>query len=413
VIGLERGEGGCKMRNLFAEKMYLRIRNMRDERTTLSNLKGKGMIWNVKGNERFAQIGECLDHAMETREHSKNWASQKSLTSRGNLMKMIVLFCIMICLSGGMLGQVYKFEIKGVEGRYRILYDETITIDVGKGEISQTRQLEDSDFPIGMGKYKIVRPIGEVTIDGQRGIAYYIENISERKTDTNDNDQIGIYEDRVLLQTREEKGTWQFPFKSGDGNAAVFRRLRQEQFSGNTTITPATPAAPIGTQAKIDEYLKKKDATEGWNSMYWYEKAAELGDEKSQTVMAIFYELGHLVPKDGSTALYWYEKCLSNENFSGNRESLLKSVGELKAQGYTARQTTTVSRAIDVLIKAMRYNLGGDPDIAIDKNTALYLYEVAVKNEDGSINDTGIEDAKYHIKNLKEQGYSSSRSKIK
>ena len=44
----------------------------------------------------------------------------------------------------------------------------------------------------------------------------------------------------------------------------------------------------------------------------YYKKAAELGEEKSQTILASWYWEGRYVPKDEITAVEWFERAANN-----------------------------------------------------------------------------------------------------
>jgi TPR repeat protein len=78
---------------------------------------------------------------------------------------------------------------------------------------------------------------------------------------------------------------------------------------------------------------------------YWYEKAAENGDNNAMTTLAFLYEWGLSVPKDYAQAKYWYERAAKNGS----------------------------KKAMENLSKYYKYGWGVDPD----DDKANYWYEKA------------------------------------
>jgi len=172
--------------------------------------------------------------AMEADTISKNGRSSKSHTSRGIFLKLIVFF-IAVCASVEAWGQVYRFEVETTLKSIPVKF--TYIIDISSGEISLINTLiSDPDVSSERSKFKIM---GRVNFEGN-GIGFIVENISKSKREDNNINQFVIYENRIRLENTATGSVYGPDFKSGDGNAAVFRKLRQEQFSGNTTTTPST-----------------------------------------------------------------------------------------------------------------------------------------------------------------------------
>ena len=113
-------------------------------------------------------------------------------------------------------------------------------------------------------------------------------------------------------------------------------------------------------------------------AVYWCRKAAEQGYAKAQTDLGLCYFNGNGVTKDYTQAVYWFRRAAEQ--------------GMAKAQYY--------------LGSCYDFGLG----VSVDGNTALYLYEKSIKNVDGSLSSRST--VEENIKRLKEQGYSSSRTKI-
>jgi TPR repeat protein len=48
-----------------------------------------------------------------------------------------------------------------------------------------------------------------------------------------------------------------------------------------------------------------KDAKQ---AAYWYEQAAEHGDEEALLTLATLFDMGDRIPRDAQKAAYWYKK---------------------------------------------------------------------------------------------------------
>ena len=270
------------------------------------------------------QLNTNLNGTMEAETISKNGV---------NLKKLMVFF-MMVCASISLWGQEYRFEIDGG------LLTDCFLIDINDEKIIYYGMVNNVFIGI-IGEYKIKK-----LLSSDDAIGFGVENIN-----VNNYDIIAIGEIGVELYNTNTKLSEEFVFSNGDGNKSVYEKLKREQFSSSATTTPSTtkPQTSSGstTADQIAEYKKKADEVENGSEnrvyrLYWYEKAAELGDFGCQTDMALAYYFGYGVPKDGNTALYWHEKALNNEGLYGKRDGLERCVRELKSQGYTATRTKTL-----------------------------------------------------------------------
>jgi len=148
-------------------------------------------------------------------------------------------------------------------------------------------------------------------------------------------------------------------------------------------------------------------------AVYWYRKAAEQGHANAQNNLGICYFNGQGVDKDITQAVYWFRKAaeqgdaiaqsnLGNRYYNGEGvdKDFVQAVywyRKAAEQGYATAQSNLGNRYY--------YGEGVDKDL----NTALYWYEKAIFNGSSGQNKTVIED---RIKELKSQGYSSSRANI-
>lgn len=114
-------------------------------------------------------------------------------------------------------------------------------------------------------------------------------------------------------------------------------------------------------------------------AVYWLRKSAEQGVAGAEFELGNCYSLGEGVSENNEQALYWFRRAATQEH------SLAQAnLGVYYQQGYGVEK---------------------------DGNTALYWYEKAAKNKDKTLgkNESAI---KQTIKDLKMEGYSSSRAKI-
>jgi len=259
-----------------------------------------------------------LNRKMETRNHSKN---------RYNLKKLMMFFAA-ICFSSSLCGQVYKFDID-MESDYGP-YKEKIAIDIGKGEITTITVLGSTSYEVETGKYKIIRrKENEVTFRGQKGVAYSIENISKDKSESNDNHTIGIYEEMVVFSANRG-GSYPYPFKSGDGNAAVARKLRQEQFNGggstSTTSTPTYQYVPATPSASIQNVWLEHGVVVGQttNSVYNYYYGWQYQNVNVYGMkIHVKFSAENMLYKQGSVVAWFY--------YENDNKLIMK-----KVSGYTA-----------------------------------------------------------------------------
>jgi len=119
-----------------------------------------------------------------------------------------------------------------------------------------------------------------------------------------------------------------------------------------------------------------KDSME---AVYWWRKAAEQGFAKAQNNLGFSYMIGLGVEKDPTQAVYWWRKAAEQEH----------------------------SNALYYLGICYKDGAG----VEKDGNTALYWYEKAIENKDGTLSEKNKNTAETRIKELNEQGYSSSRAK--
>ena len=114
-------------------------------------------------------------------------------------------------------------------------------------------------------------------------------------------------------------------------------------------------------------------------AVYWLRKSAEQGVAEAEFELGNCYSLGEGVSENNKQALYWFRRAAAQEH------SLAQAnLGVYYQEGYGVEK---------------------------DGNTALYWYEKAAKNKDKTLGDN--ESAiKQLIKDLKIEGYSSSRAQI-
>jgi hypothetical protein len=139
------------------------------------------------------------------RDHSKNGASLKSKMSRGNFLKMTVLFCVMFCSSIGAWAQEESFFIQGI----------TDIKDKGKYAVVMSLKLNENSLTISMGKV------------GENGRDYYIETTIKKVTAKEINNKKMVY-----IHLNEEKfnfiniNSTQFFYGTEEGQGFLIKDLR-------------------------------------------------------------------------------------------------------------------------------------------------------------------------------------------
>ena len=253
-----------------------------------------------------------FNRVVEAETIQKNGRSSKSHTSRRNLLRMSVLFCVMIYTSIDAWGQMYRFEVVGGLGE-KVL--NVFVIDIDEMNIFQYVFLGDE--PILLGEYFIKTH----TTFTDNNVGFTIETI----TAGDDFNEIVIFENRIQLQNSKSNEIEQFIFlkdakKFNNGNIEEYRKLKREQFNTQTTTTQSTPKTQ-SPSAEIEKVWQEFDVYQNGKKGIKIHVKFSVNDMKGQKgacVVKFYYKNG--------TDLYQY--------FNGTKELLLMINSEYFTPSY-------------------------------------------------------------------------------
>ena len=288
--------------------------------------------------------------AMEADTISKNEASLKSLTSRKNQMKKLIVFFVVLCSSVGLWGQeTIKFEsIKNVanNGNLNAQY------------IVGTTYLYGSEDNIYLGDTKL-----DIKIDRNLSQAIYWLLKAAEKGHKDSQDALGsIYEGQYGGEKDEEKAIYWYQKSLEQGE--------NTPFDGITQFRLGILYEKKGDKTKA-EYWYQKSAKGGnvWAQFYlgrleignddlimgeiWLQKAANNEHRQAQFLLGIYYMS---YDEDNNTALYWLERADKNNDpmsigqFSEEQKiDCKKYISELKAQGYSSTPTASIGQQVEII----------------------------------------------------------------
>jgi TPR repeat protein len=322
---------------------------------------------------------------METRDHSKNRASLKSLTSRGNIIRQKILFCFILCVSISVWGQEKKSieEISAIKDAYYHQktmkfseYNKTMkqqkklyTASANKGDAVEQYNagifmdvyygtFATSIMPSYMSKYSVTK----------QALSWYIKSAKQNYAPAQY--RLGIYyENKYALKSVKtnfpEALKW-YQKSAEQGYAEAQNSIGDCYFNGK------------GVDKNYDEAIKwyiKAAEQNNISALYnmgccyingkgveknvaeaakWFRSAAEYGHRDAQLNMANCYEKGLGVEQNYQEAIYWYQQCIR--------------------QGYTDMQKK-VDACYSELLKYYRKNAEQNNDAAAQYNLGnCYFY---------------------------------------
>jgi TPR repeat protein len=223
---------------------------------------------------------------METETIQKNGARPKSLTSRGNYLKKLTVFCFAICVAGSLWGQkASDYRSKAEQGDAEAQYNLGVCYNDGDGVEKNSTQ--------AVYWYRKAAEQGHAKAQNNLGVCYN-DGDGVEKNYTQE-----VYWYRKAAEQGYAKAQYNLGicYFNGDGNG-------------------------------VD-----KNHTQ---AVYWFRKAAEQGDAEAQYNLGVCYYGGYGVEENKNKSLYWYEKALKNRNeFSELQITILeKLIKEFKEEGY-------------------------------------------------------------------------------
>ena len=378
--------------------------------------------------------------AMEADTISKNGRSSKNHTSRGNFLKLIVLF-IAGCLSVNLWGQsglrVDSDPIYWSRTKYKI------------SDFQVAAEKEDAKAQFWLAMLYFYGEAGGANKDNEKAMfwlaraalngvydalsLYYLAGYYDNTENGNADNAIALFWYMKMSDAKDYN----------DEDNEDYRKIRMARIYRIKSDDPFT-SSDIG-EYKMEEIIKKAAPS------YRYYKAAKQGDADAQYNLADCYYNGKGVTKDDTQATYWWHKAAEQGHIAaqfnlgicykdgaGVEKDLIQTVywwRKAAEQGHIAAQyniglyymrgtgvekdpTQTIywwRKAAEQGHISAQYGLGINykDGIGVEKdgNTALYWYEKVIENKNGTLSEKNKSNAETCIKELKEQGYSSSRAK--
>jgi len=410
-----------------------------------------------------AAVANCSG-AMEADTISKNGQSLKNQISKGNVFsKAILLFFIGICFVGSLQAQIFEFKGTSIS-IYGLDIPAKITIDLTKNEMKVCPKSEDcltltdlkyekyfgESFLVHSGDYEITIKSDKIVVQAPDldGISlmqvffiydllYFDFNIFVKAKNaqmgnatTEDLYQIGNYfKEKNLTQAvywyrkAAEQGQKEAQYALGScyyNGEGVTKDLEQAA----NWWRKAAEQGVQGGDAVAQNYLgycysKGEGVTQNLEqAIYWWRKAAEQGNNSAQYNLGVCYKDGiGGVEKDPSQAVYWWRKSAEQGYSSAQYNLGIYYYGGIGVEKDSSQAVYWWRKAAEQEHSNAEYNLGacyynGGIGLEKDGDIALYWFEKAIKNGDGKLTEKNKNSAEAGIKELKEQGYSSSRAKI-